>query len=195
MADSEVCRRWEYHRLQLPEARNAWGDLEKQTPEQLISKSQDYVSRLFQVALERGPARERAQAASSASAIDFWPSVTMAAIDFYRVPTKVVDTVGRSFAPVAALFDYDRDEWKTGEAGEGGVVGCQRYTPRLPRRPRELAHREHFGAGVLRARHRGGLFRKSRRCHLAGWRGEPAIASVSAGGQQLSENVFEFAVK
>jgi len=38
----------------------------------------------------------------------------MAAIDFERRPTKVYDTVRRSFAPVAALFEYDRDRWPAG---------------------------------------------------------------------------------
>src|SRR5262249_8271025 len=44
-----------------------------------------------------------------------WPSVTMAAIDFDRRPTKVFYTVERSFAPVCASLEYDRDKWKTGE--------------------------------------------------------------------------------
>ena len=39
----------------------------------------------------------------------------MAAIDFERTPTKVYDVVRRSFEPVAALFQYDRDNWSTGE--------------------------------------------------------------------------------
>ncbi len=54
-------------------------------------------------------------------AIDIWPSVTMAAIDFYRVPTKVYSTVQRSFAPVAASLEYDRDRWKPGETVRVGV--------------------------------------------------------------------------
>jgi len=39
----------------------------------------------------------------------------MAAIDFDRIPTKVYDTVRRSFEPVAALFQYPQDRWKSGE--------------------------------------------------------------------------------
>jgi hypothetical protein len=39
----------------------------------------------------------------------------MAAIDFDRVPTQVFYTVQRSFAPVCASLEYDRDTWKTGQ--------------------------------------------------------------------------------
>jgi beta-mannosidase len=190
---------WEYHRLQLPEARNAWGDLEKQTPEQLISKSQDYVSRLFQVALER-VRRRKAEGAGGIFhffAIDFWPSVTMAAIDFYRVPTKVVDTVGRSFAPVAALFDYDRDEWKTGEqvkVGLWAVNDTYRSYPgaRVNWRIENTSAQGSFARSIAED--------SSAKAGDVTWQaGAPGryrlIASVSAGGQQLSENVFEFAVK
>src|SRR5205807_1648027 len=54
-------------------------------------------------------------------ALDIWPSVTMAAIDFDRVPTKVFYTVQRSFAPVCASLEYDRDQWKTGESFHCGI--------------------------------------------------------------------------
>jgi hypothetical protein len=45
----------------------------------------------------------------------------MAAIDFYRVPTKTFYTVQRSFAPIAANFEYDRDLWHTGEEFHCGL--------------------------------------------------------------------------
>ena len=45
----------------------------------------------------------------------------MAAIDFERVPTKVFFTVQRSFAPVCASFEYDRDHWKAGEVFRCGI--------------------------------------------------------------------------
>ncbi len=108
---------WEWRRLQIMEAFRAWGDPAGLTMEQYIPKTQAYVSRLFQIALERS--RQRKSEGSGGilhfHAIDIWPSVTMAAIDFERRPTKVYDTVRRSFAPVAALFQYDRDKWKAGE--------------------------------------------------------------------------------
>lgn len=108
---------WEWRRLQVPEALRAWGDPEGTTMEEFVPRTQAYVSRLFQLAIER-MRRRKAEGAGGIlhfHAIDIWPSVTMAAIDFERRPTKVYDTVRRSFAPVAALFEYDRDRWRAGE--------------------------------------------------------------------------------
>ena len=45
-------------------------------------------------------------------AIDFWPSVTMAALDYFRNPTKSYFTVQRSFQMVLASLEYDRDVWR-----------------------------------------------------------------------------------
>jgi hypothetical protein len=42
----------------------------------------------------------------------------MAAVDFYRRPTKVYDIVRRSFAPVAVLFSYDADSTPAGQPFE-----------------------------------------------------------------------------
>lgn len=108
---------WTWRRLQIPEAMRAWGSPEGLTLQQYIPRTQAYVARLFQIALER--MRERKSEGAGGiihfHAIDIWPSVTMAAIDFDRVPTKTYDTVRRSFAPVAALFQYDRDRWPLGD--------------------------------------------------------------------------------
>ncbi len=81
------------------------------------------VSRLFQIALERSRRLKYNPAGGICHfhAIDIWPSVTMAAIDFYRVPTKVFYTVQRSFAPVCASLEYDRDKWRSGEKFRCGV--------------------------------------------------------------------------
>jgi hypothetical protein len=49
-------------------------------------------------------------------AIDFWPSVTMASVDHYRVPTRSYATVQRSFQMVLASVEYDRDTLRAGEA-------------------------------------------------------------------------------
>jgi hypothetical protein len=105
-------------RLQIPEAMRAWGEPGTMTLQAYIPQTQAYVARLFQIALERMRRRKSSGAGGVLHfhAIDIWPSVTMAAIDFDRVPTKVYDTVRRSFEPVAALFDYDRDRWKPGES-------------------------------------------------------------------------------
>lgn len=113
---------WEWRRLQVSEALRAWGSPEGTTMEEFIPRTQAYVSRLFQLAIER-MRRRKAEGAGGIlhfHAIDIWPSVTMAAIDFERRPTKAYDTVRRSFAPVAALFEYDRDRWS-----EGGEFHCR----------------------------------------------------------------------
>jgi beta-mannosidase len=81
------------------------------------------VSRLFQIALERSRRLKYHPAGGICHfhAIDIWPSVTMAAIDFELVPTQVFYTVQRSFAPVCASLEYDRDRWKPGERFQCGV--------------------------------------------------------------------------
>jgi beta-mannosidase len=108
---------WRYRRLQIAEAQQAWGDLRAMTLDQAIEKSQRYAALLFQIALERARRRKEEGAGGIFHffAIDLWPSVTMAAIDFYRVPTRVFDTVSRSFAPVLASIEFGRDTWRTGE--------------------------------------------------------------------------------
>ncbi|MBS1871849.1 MAG: hypothetical protein JSU00_01455 [Acidobacteria bacterium] len=108
---------WIWRKLQIPEAMRAWGDPGSMSMREYIPQTQAYVARLFQIALERMRERkgEGAGGVLHFHALDIWPSVTMAAIDWERVPTKVWDTVRRSFEPVAALFQYDRDVWKPGE--------------------------------------------------------------------------------
>ena len=44
-----------------------------------------------------------------------WPSVTLAAVYFYRIPTKVYETVKNSLSPVLVSFGYERDRWNLGE--------------------------------------------------------------------------------
>jgi beta-mannosidase len=114
---------WIWRRLQIPQAMKAWGDPGNMTMKEYIPQTQEYVARLFQIALER--MRERKSDGAGGilhfHAIDIWPSVTMAAIDFDRRPTKVYDVVRRSFEPVAALFQYDRDRWRSGETFRCGL--------------------------------------------------------------------------
>jgi beta-mannosidase len=114
---------WFFRRLQIPEALRAWGEPGNMTLQEYIPRTQAYVSRLFQIALERSR-RLKYQPAGGIChfhSIDIWPSVTMAAIDFERVPTQVFYTVQRSFAPVCASLEYDRDTWKPGEHFRCGV--------------------------------------------------------------------------
>jgi beta-mannosidase len=114
---------WFFRRLQIPEAMRAWGEPGDCSLKDYIPRTQAYVSRLFQIALERSRRLKYNPAGGICHfhALDIWPSVTMAAIDFDRRPTKVFYTVQRSFAPVCASLEYDRDTWKTGEPFRCGV--------------------------------------------------------------------------
>jgi beta-mannosidase len=114
---------WFFRRLQIPEALRAWGEPGKLSLKEYIPQTQAYVSRLFQIALERSRRLKYKPAGGICHfhAIDIWPSVTMAAIDFDRVPTQVFYTVQRSFAPVCASLEYDRDNWKAGELFRCGL--------------------------------------------------------------------------
>lgn len=108
---------WVFRKLQIPEAMRAWGEPGTMTLEEYIPQTQDYVARLFQLAIERMRRLKYNPAGGILHfhAIDLWPSVTMAAIDFYRQPTKAYYTVQRSFQMVLPSFAYDRDRWKSGE--------------------------------------------------------------------------------
>ncbi len=108
---------WIFHKLQIPEAMRAWGSPDGLTLQQYIPQTQDYVARLFQLAIER-MRRIKYQPSGGIlhfHAVDLWPSVTMAAVDFYRQPTKAYFTVQRSFQMVLPSFAYDRDTWQSGE--------------------------------------------------------------------------------
>ena len=114
---------WVFRKLQIPEAMRAWGEPGTRTLEEYIPHTQEYVARLFQLALERSRRLKYNPAGGILHfhAIDIWPSVTMAAVDFYRVPTKVYETVKRSFSPVLVSFEYDRDQWRPGETFRCGL--------------------------------------------------------------------------
>jgi beta-mannosidase len=108
---------WIFRKLQINEAMRAWGEPGNMTLREYIPQTQDYVARLFQLAIER---MRRLKYNPSGGilhfhAIDLWPSVTMAALDFYRQPTKAYFTVQRSFQMVLPSFAYDRDSWATDE--------------------------------------------------------------------------------
>ncbi|MBA3973245.1 MAG: hypothetical protein C0504_03380 [Candidatus Solibacter sp.] len=193
---------WHYHRLQLPEAERAWGNLRKLSIEDAVQISQNYASRLFQIALER--ARRRKEDGSGGIfhffAIDFWPSVTMAAVDFYRVPTKVHATVGRSFEPVMASIEYSRDEFKVGESVTFPVWAINDLHRDLG--PGEIrwsiaAGQTAIDKGVLRHAFAPD---SSRKAGEIVWTPASAgnftlTAEVWAGGKRLSTNLVEFTVK
>lgn len=194
---------WEWRRLQVPEALRAWGDPAGQTLKDFIPRTQAYAARLFQIALER-MRRRKAEGAGGIlhfHAIDIWPSVTMAAVDFERRPTKVYDTVRRSFAPVAALFEYSRDHWKSGEAFECRLWAVNDLWEPLPQA--RLRWRIVGPAGQEAAR---GEFPVSVLADsvvpvgLCAWTaGSPGAYQVRAeilrgSGEVVSENIFEFEV-
>ena len=108
---------WIFHKLQIPEAMRAWGEPGSLTLQEYIPQTQAYVARLFQLAIERMRRLKYRDAGGILHfhAIDIWPSVTMAALDYYRQPTKAYFTVQRSFQMVLPSFAYDRDKWMQGE--------------------------------------------------------------------------------
>ena len=108
---------WVFRKLQIKEAMKAWGEPGGKSLQEYIPQTQDYVARLFQLAIER-MRRLKYQPAGGIlhfHAVDLWPSVTMAAIDFYRQPTKAFFTVQRSFQMVLPSIEYERDTFKPGE--------------------------------------------------------------------------------
>ncbi len=193
---------WVFHKLQIPEAMHAWGEPGDKTLEQYIPITQNYVARLFQIALER--ARRMKYETGGIlhfHAIDIWPSVTMAAVDFYRVPTKVFYTVQRSFAPVAANFEYDRDVWHTGEEFHCGLWVINDDWREIPGAVVRWHIADRNGATVLQGTLPAAMTADS--AHKIGDIGGPLplpgsyslIAEVSDRGRRISENVFEFEVK
>jgi hypothetical protein len=124
----------------------------------------------------------------------------MAAVDFYRVPTKVHQTVARSFAPVAPLFDYDRDHWQSGDTFSCGLWTANDTWQAYPDAVLDWEILSPDGARQAAGTLRSGIAEDS--AQKAGdvrWKtAAPAryrlVAQLSAGGRRLSENVFEFLV-
>ena len=193
---------WTFRRLQIPEAMRAWGDPGDLSLRDYIPRTQAYVSRLFQIALERSR-RLKYQPAGGIChfhAIDIWPSVTMAAIDFDRVPTKVFDTVRRSFAPVCASLEYDRDHWKTGEPFHCAIWAINDHWQALP--DASVRWRIIDQHGVEKHSGHWSLTMPEDSAQKLGdaeWKTGPAgayqlRAEVLAASKPISENVFEFDV-
>jgi beta-mannosidase len=199
----EHAEEWTWRRLQIPEALRAWGDPGGMTLKEYIPRTQAYVARLFQIALERMRRRKQEGAGGVLHfhAIDIWPSVTMAAIDIDRRPTKVFDTVRRSFAPVLASLEYDRDQWKPGETFRCGVWAINDSWEPLP--GAVVRWRIADAAGRERARGEWSAPMEpdsARKLGESQWRAaEPGAYTLNAevrgrAGELLSENVFEFLV-
>ena len=194
---------WTWRRLQIDEAMRAWGDPGNKSLKEYIPQTQAYVARLFQLALERSR-RLKYQPAGGIlhfHAIDIWPSVTMAAIDFDRVPTKVFHTVRRSFAPVGALFEYDRDRWKPGSEFQCGLWAVNdrwQAVPNTTIRWRIVSQTDAPQAsGEWRCSLPEDSIQKLGEVKWpAGTAGQYELRAevVAEDGQPISENVFEFSV-
>jgi beta-mannosidase len=194
---------WRWRKLQIPEAMKAWGDPGNMTLQEYIPKTQAYTARLFQIALERAR-RLKSQGAGGIlhfHAIDIWPSITMAAIDVDRVPTKTFYTVQRSFEPVLASIEYDRDRWAPGETLRAGLWAINDRWTALPGARIEWRIVDASGA----TRGSGTVATpmapdSSRKVGEVEWTAvEPGgyelrAAVVDGDGSRVSENVFEFEV-
>ncbi|MCS7023794.1 MAG: DUF4861 family protein [Bryobacteraceae bacterium] len=188
---------WAFHRLQIREAEKAWGDLRKLSLDQAIEISQNYAARLFQLALERARRRKEEGAGGIFHffAIDLWPSVTMAAIDFYRVPSKVHATVARSFAPVAVSLDFDRDEWKLQETVRVALWAINDLHQAISNT--EIRWRLAETGGVIRHTFPPD---SSRKISEVRWRAKaPGNYSLQvevwSKGQKISDNIYDFVVR
>lgn len=194
---------WVFHKLQVSEAMRAWGDPAGKSLQEYIPITQNYVARLFQIALERARRlKYETGGILHFHAIDIWPSVTMAAVDFYRVPTKAFYTVQRSFAPVAANFEYDRDLWRAGEEFRCGLWMINDEWHEI--RDAEVRWRVADSAGrtAFEGKFPAPIAADSARKlgEITGRISEAGdyklIATVQdAHGKQISENVFEFEVR
>ena len=194
---------WVWRRLQIPEAMRAWGDPGNLTLEEYVPRTQAYGSRLFQIALERMRRRKNEGGGGILHfhAIDIWPSVTMAAIDFDRTPTKTFDTVRRSFEPVGALFEYDRDRWKPGEAFRCGLWAVNDGWDAVPNATVRWKVTDAGGETLREGQYPVSLASDSVvRLGDVEWKAGAAGAYalraefVDAAGRVVSENIYEFHV-
>jgi beta-mannosidase len=194
---------WVFHKLQITESMRAWGDPAGMTLQEYIPITQSYVARLFQIALERARRlKYETGGILHFHAIDIWPSVTMAAVDFYRVPTKAYDTVRRSFAPVAANFEYDRDRWHTGEEFRCGLWVINDEWREIPGAEVRWRITGPGGQTAIEGRFPAAMAADSaRKLGDITWRsrqpGKYALTAEvrDANGGPISENIFEFEVQ
>jgi len=194
---------WFFLRLQIPEAMHAWGDPGDMSLKEYIPRTQAYVARLFQIALERSRRLKYNPAGGICHfhAIDIWPSVTMAAIDFDRKPNKVFYTVQRSFAPVCASLEYDRDNWKAGEPFRCGVWAINDLWEPVPDATIHWRILDAQGAEQAKGEFPAGMTADS--AHEVGtaeWTAagtghhELRAEVRDNAGKPISENIFEFEV-
>jgi beta-mannosidase len=194
---------WIFRKLQITEAMRAWGRPDGMTLKEYIPQTQGYVARLHQLAIERMRRRKYdAGGILHFHAIDFWPSVTMAAVDYFRRPTKSYATVQRSFQMVLASLEYDRDTLRAGDsvAWPLWVINDHWYAI-------DGARVRWTITGPNGAATAGGDYvfniAADSSVKLTDVRWRPAVEGqyevrtevVSRTGERLSENVYEFNVK
>jgi beta-mannosidase len=195
---------WIFHKLQIPEAMHAWGEPDGMTLKEYIPQTQAYAARLFQIALERSR-RLKYQPAGGIlhfHAIDIWPSATMAAVDFYRQPTEAFYTVQRSFSPVLASLEYDRDRWHPGEQMRCGVWAVNDEWYGIPGAQIRWAITDSHGSIMKQGEFPAAMEAdSSRKLGDVDWTAEAAgryelrAQVINAAGKPLSENLFEFEIQ
>ena len=194
---------WIFRKLQIPEAMRAWGRPDGLTLKEYIPQTQAYVARLHQLAIERMRRRKYdAGGILHFHAIDFWPSVTMAALDYFRKPTKSYFTVQRSFQMVLASLEYDRDIWRVGEDFRCGLWVINDHWYAIPGARIRWKIIDSEGDVFARSELNVNIAEDSS-VKLQDLRWRPASAGkyelraevLNRDGKRLSENIYEFEVK
>ncbi len=197
---------WIFYKLQIAEAMRAWGKPGNMTLQEYIPQTQDYVARLFQLALERMRRLKYKPAGGILHfhAVDIWPSVTMAALDFYRQPTKAYHTVTRAFQMVLPSFAYDRGIWKSGEEVKAELwlindhwfpLPGLKVSWRLVNEKGDLVQDGGPGESIELApdsavQHKSVAFRAGPPGNYALW-----ARIVDSSGKQIADNNYEFRVQ
>jgi len=194
---------WIFRKLQIPEAMRAWGLPDGKSLKEYIPQTQAYVARLHQLAIERMRRRKyEAGGILHFHAIDFWPSVTMAALDYFRQPTKSYFVVQRSFQKVLASLEYDRDVWKVGEDFRCGLWIINDHWFSLPDARVTWKIVDSIGTVATRGELSVNIAEDSS-AKLDDLRWKTAKSGhyelhaevIDRSGKSLSENVYEFDVK
>lgn len=194
---------WIFRKLQITEAMRAWGRPEGKSLKEYIPQTQAYVARLHQLAIERMRRRKyEAGGILHFHAIDFWPSVTMAALDYFRKPTKSFFTVQRSFQLVLASLEYDRDAWRVGEDFRCGLWIINDHWYAIPGARLKWKIVDSTGAmstggelGVNIAADSSVKLDELRWKAASAGKYELRAEVFDREGQRLSENLYEFEVK
>jgi beta-mannosidase len=194
---------WIFRKLQISEAMRAWGLPSGKSLKEYIPQTQAYVARLHQLAIERMRRRKYdAGGILHFHAIDFWPSVTMAALDYFRKPTKSYYTVQRSFQMVLASLEYDRDVWRVGEDFHCGLWIINDHWYAIPGARIKWKIFDSSGAAASGGELSVNIAEDSS-VKLDDLRWKTATAGkyelraevFNKAGERLSENIYEFDVK